>query len=155
MKNDTIILDRKTGKPVIYRDKTLSVYPSTSFFEAVDKWTTPHPYMITTYHITNNPHHMYLGKEQIEQMETDIHHSLCGFGRTASGKYEKKGQTACTLLYEEHESILIVKVSPDYVKTADGQSEEKKELRAYLQSIKDLMKKDGFVGVAMVEGEKK
>ena len=155
MKNDTIILDRKTGKPVIYIDKTLSVYPSTSFFEVVDKTATPHPYMITPYHITNNPHYMNLGKEQIEQMESDIHHSLCGFGRTASGKYERKGQTACTLLYEEHESILIVKVSPDYVKTADGQSEEKKELRAYLLSIKDLMKKDGFVGVAMVEGEKK
>lgn len=154
---DSILLDRKTGKPVILKEEKsdFDIYPKQDDFSVAGKTFNPHPYMITPYHLENNPHHMYIGKEQIEQMESDISHSLCGWGRTASGKYVKKGKSACSLLYEEHESILIVKVSPDYMKTIDGQSKEKKELRAYLLSIKDLMEKDGFIGVAFMEGEKK
>lgn len=150
--DESILMDGKTGKPVIYKDKTLSDYPSTSDFKPIGKHGDPHPYCITPYHINNNPHFMYLGKEQIEQMETDIQHSLCGFGRTASGKYEKKGQTACNLLYAEHKGILIIRVSSTYAESSDGKGEQN-ELRLYVKQISERMERDDLVGLMFVLGD--
>jgi len=139
-------------------DSDLDKYPKHKLFKVFDYTFKPHPYMITPYHSENNPHYMYIGKEQIEQMESDIHHSLCGWGRTASGKYEKKGQTACDLLYAEHERVLLVSIEPNtYSEIFDKTylKESKNELNEYLMSIKDLIEKDGFIGVGFVKEETK
>lgn len=120
-----------------------NTYPQQDGFSVVGETVAPHPYMITPYHLENNPHYMNLGKEQIKQMESDVSHSLCGWGRTASGKYEKKGQTACNLLYEEHNNVLVVKVP-----SVDANPKN------YLESIKEQAESDGYAGFAFMLKEK-
>lgn len=155
MVGDSILLDRKTGKPVIATTSfewNKDRYPKHKSFICDSYTFHPHPYMITPYHLENNPHHMYIGDEQIEQMESDINHSLCGWGRTGSGKREKKGQTACTLLIKEHERIMVIKIDGSYIKSTDGQG-DKNKLRNYVKSINELVTEDGFVGYVFMEDE--
>lgn len=158
--SDEILLDSKTGKPVIFKQEVepddrhtqLANYPKTDLFKPKTFTHAPHPYCITPYHINNNPHHMYLGKEQIEQMETDVQHSLCGFGRTASGKYEKKGQTACNLLHDEHKLVLVIEVASSYIES-HGEDTTKPELQDYVKSIADTIEADGYAGIVFMEEE--
>jgi len=123
-----------------------NTYPQQDGFSVVGETFAPHPYMITPYHLENNPHHTYIGKEQIEQMESDISHSLCGWGRTASGKNEKKGETACDLLYAEHNSVLVVKV-PSV--EPDDNRDTNERIKSYLEHIKEQAESDGYAGFAL------
>ena len=46
-------------------------------FRVVSEVGVPHPYMVTEKHLEYNQDQMYLGKEQIEEMEKE-HGHMCG-----------------------------------------------------------------------------
>jgi hypothetical protein len=107
-----------------------------NFIVENDSVGTPHPYMITAKHLEHNPDPMYIGKEQILAMESE-HGKMCGYN--------------CGLTYEEHKSALAVlcKKNPS---TKTGKTV--KELRDYLQSIKDKSEENEFEGFVLVKGFK-
>ena len=108
-------------------DDFLEKYPKTELFRVVDIIATEHPYCITARHLKYNDS-MYLGKKQIEQMESK-HGAMCG----------AKG---CNMLYSEHTHALLVEVN------STKELNEIEGLNEYLMSIKSTCEKDGYVGFA-------
>jgi len=104
-------------------------YPKTELFEVIDTIGVPHPYCIGSAHLKYNDS-MYLGKEQIEKMETDhpnkVRCDIC------------KGK----LSFAEHETALLVEVN-----TSEDLNKVK-GLKEYLLSIKEQCETDGYVGFA-------
>lgn len=102
-------------------------------FEIIDIIGVPHPYCITSKHLQYNTS-MYLGKEQIEDMEK-THGKMCGvFG--------------CNLLYNEHKQALLVSCKAD-LKDKDGNIN--KELHKYLLKCKPLAVEHKFEGFAFLD----
>lgn len=108
-------------------------------FSIKDTIPIPHPYMITPKHLEFNDS-MYLGKEQIDKMESK-HGSLCG-QRIKTGFHTE----TCNLKYEEHKQGLLILCEKPMSDPKD-KNKFNKELHSYLLEIKenlDLKKYDGF-----------
>jgi len=93
----------------------------------------PHPYCITPQHLKHNPHSIYLGEEQIQQMESS-RGSMCGV-------------SGCNLKFEQHisDKVAFLQLTGNLTQQ---QAHEK------LQSVTDICteyKIDGFTFVETPE----
>ena len=89
----------------------------------------PHPYCITPQHLKHNPHSIYLGEEQIQQMES-TRGSMCGV-------------PGCNLKYDKHTSDKVCALQLTRNLT-------QKEAQDKLKSVLDILsenKIDGFMFV--------
>lgn len=102
-------------------------------FRIVSEVGVPHPYMVTEKHLEYNQDQMYLGKEQIEEMEKE-HGNMCGF--------------KCGMPWSEHKIALMVECTAD-IHTKTGKMN--RELQTYLKSIKDKTEKNGYAGFAFLD----
>ena len=111
-------------------DERLSKYPKTELFRVKDTIGVPHPYCIGTRHVVEAADHFcgMLGKKGIR----------CAM------KFKDGGR--CQLAYEQHETALLIEVNhPGELKDVPG-------LNEYLLSIKEMCIKDGFAGMAFING---
>lgn len=104
-------------------------------FRIVSEVGVPHPYMVTEKHLEYNTG-MYLGKEQIEEMEKE-HGPMCGFN--------------CDMPWSEHKLALMVECKAD-IHTKTGKMN--RELQSYLASIKSKTEKNGYAGFAFLDKRK-
>lgn len=116
-------------------------WPKTDTLRVVDKIGVPHPYCIGSKLVGYASDHWggILGEAAIRDAEE--HGIICDICR----QVKRKGGKA--LSYEEHKQALLIEVS----KSLDTDSEEgkgRKELRAYLLSIKERTEKEGYAGFA-------
>jgi len=107
-----------------------------NFIVEDDTVGVPHMYMITEKHLEYNDS-MYLGQEQIESMERE-HGTMCGY--------------KCGMPYSEHKHALAILCKK---KPASKTGKTVKELREYLELIKDKSKENEFEGFVLVDGMKK
>ena len=117
-------------EPVKVNEK-IKDFPKTEKFSVVDTIGVPHPFCITTIHVSFASDHRsgMLTEEAIQACEKNAGRPTCGV----------KG---CNLTYEEHEQAVVVKCLVD----------DKEALREYLLSIKDLTVKNGLAGFVLLKG---
>ncbi len=109
----------------------LSIYPKTDQFEIIDTIGTPHPFCITTKHVSyaSDNHCGMLGEGAIKGLENMTGRPSCGM----------KG---CNLMFDEHEQALLIEVDDD------RDLQDIPELHDYLLECKPLCEQEGFAGFA-------
>ena len=100
-------------------------------FRIIDSIGVPHPYCITPNHLKYNQDRMYLGNNEIKEMEEKFPNKVrCDI---CKGK----------LSFDEHKQALLMECRQEI--------KENKEFHAYLLSIKELAIKDNYEGFAFLK----
>lgn len=108
-------------------------YQKTKLFRVIDTMGVPHPYCITSRHLS--AHDGITGG------------TLDGYAISQAEKNGARcGMKDCNLPYSEHKQALLIEVDhPGDIKAVD------KELREYLLSIKELTEKEKYVGFVFIQ----
>ena len=109
-------------------------------FRIIDSIGIPHPYCITVKHLKYNSS-IYLNIEEAESKG-----AVCGICKNIHRKHPDKP----ILSYKEHREALLVEC--DIEINLDGKTPP--ELQDYITNIKDIAKKNGYVGFAFIKNKK-